>query len=123
MRNDIFTKLDLIEDNIDLYYIALCLLMSKSGGTFSNVPELCLALDEENLERFLNIFGGRKIRVPTKEQFSNYMKAVISYYYMEVCGFSKKDAMKKSGSVGNSTVGRYVDSLKKDLSNICGDVI
>ena len=49
MKPDIFTKIENVEDNMDLYYIALWLLMTKGGWVYNALPELCLALDEQNL--------------------------------------------------------------------------
>lgn len=122
MKPDIFTKIENVEDNMDLYYIALWLLMTKGGGVYNALPELCLALDEQNLERFLTIFGGRRIKIPTKAQVSNYTKAVITYYYIKVGGLSQKEALRKTNSIGNTFVRSYIKKLDKDLYMIGGKV-
>ena len=106
------------EDNIDIYYLAMLLLLSNEHKTFSRIPELCLVLDEDNLDRFLSVYGGQTITIPTKEKFSSYLKTVMVYYYVNVVGLSKKEALKKAHATADRDVYNHYEQLCREIQKL-----
>lgn len=119
MHNTIFDN-DFFEDNIDIYYLAMLLLLSNEHKTFSRIPELCLVLDEDNLQRFLSVYGGQTIKVPTKEKFNSYLKTVLVYYYVKIVGLSKKEALKKAHATADRDVYNHYIQLCNTIDKLKG---
>lgn len=103
-----------IEENMDIYYLAFLLLMSSHKKKFDNIPELCLVLDEDNFERFMDVFEGQTIKVPTKKQYSSFVKSVLVYAYMQK-GYTQKEALKKANVKGDRTVYNNLQLLDREL--------
>lgn len=116
-RNFTETKniLEEINTNSEMYYISLLLLSSLKKKCYSNIPELSLILDEENLLRLINVYGGQTITIPTKEEVKKYLQIVMVYYYSEIKGLQIKEAMKKAGASDNAAILKNVYKLRNLL--------
>lgn len=84
-----------LSDNLDIYYLALMIIMTTRNGHKNDIVELSLVLDEDNLERFIEVFEGRTITIPTKKSFSLFIKSVLVLYYKQQ-GFTQHMLYKKA---------------------------
>lgn len=112
--NDFTREKLYIEENMDVYYLAFLLLMSAHKKKFDNIPELCLVLDEDNFERFMDVFEGQTIKVPTKKQYLSFVKSVLVYAYIQK-GYTQKEALKKANVNGDRTVYNNLQLLEREL--------
>lgn len=110
--------LESITSNSDLYYIALILLSAFNKKGYKKIPELALVLDEDNLMRFLDMYGGQTLQIPTKEEFSRYLKAIAVYYYTEIKGWTTQKAMSEVHATTESGVYYDKDKIAKFLSEL-----
>ena len=75
---------------------------------------LYLVLDEDNFERFMDVFEGQTIKVPTKKQYSAFVKSVLVYAYMQK-GYTQKEALKKANVKGDRTVYNNLQLLEREM--------
>jgi hypothetical protein len=118
MNNPDKELLESITTNSDLYYISLILLSAFNKRGYKQIPELALILDEDNLMRLLDVYGGQTIQIPTKEQLGRYLKAISVYYYTEIKGMGMSAAMSKAHATGDNGVRVDMHKMKKFLSTL-----
>lgn len=82
----------------DIFAMATATLyLLKDTPKYTNTSELFYILDQENFLRLINYFGGREIRIPTKEEISDMLKLLLFYQYRYLEGMSNKQAYIKAG--------------------------
>lgn len=87
-----------IQSETDLCYMAmLTMAMFSNKRKYKHLSELPIILDRESFLHLLEVYGGRTISLPTKEEVLRYIQAISLYYYIEVEGISNNAAMKKLG--------------------------
>lgn len=108
-----------INDSQDLYYVSIILLSLLTGSnTYSNIPELALLLDSESFMNLIDYYGGVSLKIPTKEEVSNSLKAVLVYYYADVLGYSMKDAIEKADAKNDlMSVNRRLPYIRNSINN------
>ena len=87
-----------IQSETDLCYMAmLTMAMFSNKRKYRHLSELPIILDRESFLHLLEVYGGRTITLPTKDEVLRYIQAISLYYYIEVEGLSNNAAMKKLG--------------------------
>ena len=102
-----------VTEDSELYYISLLLLANIKKRGYSNIPELSLILDEDNFLRLLDVYGGQTLKIPTKADVKRYLQTVMVYYYIEIKGYSFKEAMKKAQASSDQGVYKNILKLKE----------
>lgn len=87
-----------IQSETDLCYMAmLTMAMFSNKRKYQHLAELPIILERESFLNLLEVYGGKTISLPTKEEVLKYIQAISLYYYVEVEGLSNTTAMKKLG--------------------------
>lgn len=86
----------------DIYSLMLFILYKvQDVPEYAVLSELCYLLDGSNLTRLLTYFAGKTITIPTKEEFSILVNALLLYQYINIDGLSLTDAQIKLGELTN----------------------
>lgn len=59
------------------------------------MPDALYLLSPDQLDNFLEVFGGERIYIPTKKELSQTLKAALVYYYMTVEGKTRFSAFEQ----------------------------
>jgi len=94
-----------VKGEMDMYYFAL-FVFSCMEPTFKTncLAELTLILDKDNFFNLVNVFGGRTIKIPTKDELNKYLKVVGAYYYIHYEGVNMSTALAKVGASGDEDI-------------------
>lgn len=85
-------------DKKDIYSLILFTLYRlKEIPEYSTLSELVYVLDNENFIKFLNYFGGQTIRVPTVQELSDVLDALIVYEQQQHSDNSLPEIMSEIG--------------------------
>lgn len=104
----------------DIYAIICGLIYElKNVPEYSTLSELCYMCDRESLINIIKYFGGRTIKIPSKEEFSESIKILLLYQYYIVEKRPWKDCVLLAGYDSNNGKGaknklaRLVEMLNK----------
>lgn len=87
----------------DIYSVVFLLLwMVSDDEDYSVLNELIYTLDEENFLKFIQVFQGTTITVPTMDEINDAFKALLHYQLRRVEGMSDSETWNKLG-MGQST--------------------
>lgn len=72
-------------NKIDIWSLMLFVLYKfQSIPEYSSISELAYVLDEKNLLKLCEYFGGQTIRVPTIDELENTLYAMLLYQYTHI---------------------------------------
>lgn len=111
--------MDDIKGEMDMYYFALFVFSCMEPSLKTNcLAELTTVLDKENFFNFVNVFGGRTIKVPTSSELNDYLKIVGTYYYVHYEGLNMKNALLKAGAEDNEHIRKTVTKMRKLVNEV-----
>lgn len=78
----------------DVYSI-ICSFMYeiKKIPQYTALSELCYMMDVESFLKLITYFGGRTIKIPTKEEFSEVIQMLLLFHYYKVENRPWKDSL------------------------------
>lgn len=117
LKND-FETLKSLTNSSDIYYLSLLMLSTYKKSNYKQIPELALILDQKNFLDFIDVYGGKTIKVPTKKEVLRYTKIIGIVYYTQICGLSYSEAVKLCGGAHNDNLYNDIQRFKKLLKNI-----
>ena len=106
-------------DKKDIYSVILfCLYKLKNNEKYSTLSELIYILDNDNFIKFINYFGGKTITVPTINELSNILNALLVLEQMENNNIDIDTAMKNVNikSIDKKYILENIDILKQILT-------
>ena len=84
----------------DIYSLMFFLLYKiQDIPEYATVSELCYLLDGGNLLRLLTYFAGKTIKIPTEEELSILINALLLYQYVNLDGETYVQAQNKLTNV------------------------
>lgn len=84
----------------DIYSLMFFLLYKiQDIPEYATVSELCYLLDGGNLLRLLTYFAGKTIKIPTEEELSILINALLLYQYVNLDGETFVQAQNKLTNV------------------------
>ena len=103
---------------IDVYSLMLFVLYQvKDIPEYATLSELVYVLDQKNLYRLLDYFGGVTIRIPTKQELQVVINALLLYQYINIGNMNYALAIKKLDDV-SSTQLKEIKSIYKKICEI-----
>lgn len=94
-KSNIEKSLNKLEEK-DVFSLLLFILYKLSDNKeYSTLSELVYVLDAENLFKFLSVFQGLTIKVPTIEELSSVITALQMYQNINLNNMTMADAMKE----------------------------
>lgn len=82
----------------DVYSILLfCLYKLKETSEYSSLSELIYVLDKDNFLNICEYFGGQTITIPTIDDLSTLIQALLLYQYTKIDGIEYQEALKLLG--------------------------
>ena len=100
------------------FYIALTMLISRKDESLR--PEIMYILEPESILQMLDMFGGQKIYIPTRREFSLDLKAALVAYYKyceEKTDLVIREKLDLKGNEFKSIdirINKYLEYLKKE---------
>jgi hypothetical protein len=86
-----------------ILYLTLSLLYSKN--TCGVVPELLMFLEPDDVLKLLDIYGGKVLKIPNKDDFMKELRTVLYYYLSRCTDLPKKEIDEIMSMDGNETRG------------------
>lgn len=78
---------------IDIWSLMLFVLYNfQSIPEYAALSELAYILDEKNLLKLCEYFGGQTIKIPTIDQLEETIYAMLLYQYIDIEKIDEKDA-------------------------------
>ncbi len=79
---------------LDIWSLMLFVLYNfQNIPEYSSISELAYILDQKNLLKLCEYFGGQTIKVPTIDQLEETLYAMLLYQYIDVEKIPEKDAI------------------------------
>lgn len=79
---------------IDIWSLMLFVLYNfQNVPEYSALSELAYVLDEKNLLKFCEYFGGQTIKVPTVDQLEETLYGMLLYQYIDIEKMTEKEAV------------------------------
>lgn len=103
-----FEKFDNTFENI--LYLSLLYMRTSKRWKDGLIPDMLCIFDIESVLKFLKMFGGKIITVPTKEEFRYAIFLVVFFYCKSVLKMSDQDIM---GFFNIHT--QYIMRIKEDI--------
>lgn len=106
--------------DIDIWSLMLFVLYKfQNIPEYSSISELAYVLDEKNLLKLCEYFGGQTIKIPTVDELETTLYAMLLYQYINIENITECDAIKLLHLEGNhlKSVKSCYTSLKTVLSN------
>lgn len=94
--------------------ILFVLYKIRDVNEYSTLSELAYILDKDSLLNLCEYFGGLTIRIPTIEEIDSIVNSLLLYQYINIDGYSYKEAINKIGFESFQ-----LRKIKKDYNNIC----
>ena len=116
-NKEMFNLFDSIDNEMDLYYIALITLSSFHKRGYHDITELSLIMNSESLLNLIKIYGGKEIKIPTLQEFEKYMNATVYFYYTEIKGLTRQMALNKIGQKNTKSFYADLSKLRKIYNN------
>jgi uncharacterized protein Smg (DUF494 family) len=99
-------------DKKDIYSLILFILYNlKEVPEYSTLSELVYILDNENFIKLLNYYGGKTITIPTTDELSNVLNALVVYEKKENTDKNVSDILKEVG-VQNKDINETIKILE-----------
>lgn len=81
-------------NKIDIWSLMLFVLFNfQKIPEYSSISELAYILDEKNMLRLCEYFGGQTIKIPTIDELETTLYAMLMYQYIDVEKMSEADAL------------------------------
>lgn len=78
---------------IDIWSLMLFVLYNfQNVPEYSSLSELAYILDQKNLLKLCEYFGGQTIKIPTIDQLEETIYAMLLYQYIDIEKIEEKDA-------------------------------
>ena len=88
-----------LDNDESIYTFAMGLLyFLKDKDPYRYTGRLAFVLDRENFDRFIDTMGGMTIKVPTRQEINEMLKALVYYQSRFVEGKSFFEACRVSGT-------------------------
>lgn len=105
---------------IDIWSLMLFVLYNfQKIPEYSTISELAYILDQKNLLKFCEYFGGQVIKVPTIDQVEETILAMLLYQYIDVEKIPEQEAIEllRAEKSKEKAIKNCYRSLKYVLSN------
>lgn len=99
--------------------VMLLLFVYKDHPRYSTMSELSTILDHDNFVKFIRYYEGQTIQVPTIEEISKSLKALMMYQYYDVEKMSWEEALclagfnREDGKTARRLLAAFRQSIKK----------
>ena len=81
-------------NKIDIWSLMLFVLFNfQKIPEYSSISELAYILDEKNMLKLCEYFGGQTIKIPTIDELETTLYAMLMYQYIDVEKMSEEDAV------------------------------
>ena len=108
-----------INDNNDLLYISLAVMsVFKHRNAYTDIADMSLIMDIDSFLNLVDVYGGKTITIPTKEELIRICNTVILFYEKELNGATMQSAYKKYGITNDRAVHYDIGKLRKMLSSL-----
>ena len=96
-RQNVNTKKSLDDLQLsDIYSLMFFILYrTQDLPEYATLSEICYLLDGSNLLRLITYFAGKTITIPSEEDLTTLVNALLMYQYINIEGLSFVDAQKK----------------------------
>lgn len=99
---------------VDVYSLLLFVLYKiKDIDEYSTLSELAYVLDKDNLLNLCEYFGGLTIKIPTIDELESVINSLLLYQYIDIDGYTYKEAVKKIGFDSSQ-----LRQIKKDYNKV-----
>lgn len=105
---------------IDIWSLMLFVLYNfQSIPEYSSISELAYILDQKNLLKLCEYFGGQTIKIPTIDQLEETIYAMLLYQYIDIEKIEEKDAFQllRADKSKEKTIKNCYRTLKTVLAN------
>lgn len=80
----------------DIYSLMFFILYKvQDVAEYATLSELCYLLDGNNILRLINYFAGKTITIPTENELTILVNALLLYQYVNIDGLGLADAHEK----------------------------
>ncbi len=114
MSNTLRKELDNLKMTDTFSLILFVLYKIRDVKEYSTLSELAYILDKDALLNLCEYFGGMSIKIPTIEELDSIINSLLLYQYVNLDGYSYKDALEKIGFDSFQ-----LRQIKKDYNKIC----
>lgn len=81
-------------NRIDIWSLMLFVLFNfQKIPEYSSISELAYILDEKNMLRLCEYFGGQTIKIPTIDELEITLYAMLMYQYIDIEKMTENDAV------------------------------
>ena len=103
---------------IDIWSLMLFVLYNfQKIPEYSSISELCYVLDEKNLLKLCEYFGGQIIKIPTIDQLEETLYGMLMYQYIDVEGLSETETLDVL-NINNKDKEKQIKACYKELKNV-----
>ena len=82
----------------DIYSLMLSFLYDlRQVKEYTLLSELCYTLDQDSFYKFIDMFAGQTITVPTKEELTELIQVLRLFEYFEIEGRPWKESVQRAG--------------------------
>ena len=78
-------------------FILSAIYASEADSDYMLLADLIYLLNEKEFKRFMGLFEGQTLKIPTIRQLNDMLGALMLYTYVDVEGMSLKHALKELG--------------------------
>ena len=108
-----------ITEDSDLLYIALTVLTIFGHRTaYTDIADMSLILDTDSFLNLIDVYGGKTITIPTKEELLRICNTVMMFYETEINGLSTRAASQKYGISNDRLIHYDLAKFKNALSTL-----
>lgn len=104
----------------DIWSLMLFVLYNfQTVPEYSSISELAYVLDEKNMLKFCEYFGGQTIKVPTIDELEHTLYAMLIYQYVDIEHVSLEESLQllKVDKIKQKEIKSCYLTLKKVLNN------
>ena len=114
MSNTLRKELDNLKMTDTFSLILFVLYKIRDIEEYSTISELAYVLDKDALLNLCEYFGGITLTIPTIEELESIINSLLLYQYINIDGYSYKEAIEKIGFDSFQ-----LRKVKKDYNAIC----
>ena len=86
----------------------------------TDLADLFSTVDFNSFIKVVDLFDGRTISFPTKEEIKDAVELALFFYYKEILGITSYDSLKKLNiredkDFSSISIGRKINNLKKEI--------
>lgn len=82
-------------------FILSAIYASEADPDYTVLADLIYLLDEKNFKRFMGLFEGQTVKIPSTRQLNDMLGALMLYTYVDIEGMPLMEAMKTLGYCTN----------------------